>query len=280
MSNVSNVSVEEGNTITSSPPNVKRQGLALRWCFTWNNYNDESMSLCLQKFSDFNYIIGYEVGESGTPHLQGYVECKKKVRPIEFFKLPRVLHWESAKGDRASNIAYCSKGGKYETNMRVPKPLKLISKEQFYPWQFDIYNIIINEPDDRLIYWYWETTGNVGKSSFCKYLCAKHDAIVLSGKSADMKYGIIKYHEKHGFYPELLIFDIPRTSLDYIAWAGLEDVKNGCFFSNKYESDMVIMNSPHIICFANAEPDYDKVSVDRWRVINIGDSYHNSPTEN
>ena len=41
-----------------------------------------------------------------------------------------------------------------------------------------------------------------------------------------------------------------------ISWSGLEDVKNGCFASTKYECEMVIMNSPHLLWFADFEPAY------------------------
>lgn len=267
---VSVVSVEEGNTI----PPLKRQGLATRWCFTWNNYDRESMSLCLSKFEGLPYVIGYEIGESGTPHLQGYVECKKKIRPIEFFKLPKCIHWESAKGDRLTNAKYCSKEGNYKINeIKIPKELKLLSPTLFKKYQKYIYDLIQNEPDNRSIYWFWEADGNTGKSTFSKYLCAKHNALLLSGKGADMKYGVIKYQEKRGFYPEVIIFDIPRTNMEYVSWSCLEDIKNGCFFSGKYESDMVIMNSPHIICFSNSEPDYDKLSMDRWKVAQLKDDW-------
>jgi len=42
------------------------------WAFTANNYTDKDV----QQFKDLecNYIVfGYEIAESGTPHLQGSV---------------------------------------------------------------------------------------------------------------------------------------------------------------------------------------------------------------
>ena len=108
----------------------------------------------------------------------------------------------------------------------------------------------------------------VGKNAFTKYLCAKHDALVVSGKSGDAKYLIVKYQEKHGVYPEIIIFDIPRCNLNYISWESMEKIKDGCFASTKYECDMVLMNAPHILCFANDEPD-GNLSQDRWRIGKI-----------
>jgi len=50
----------------------------------------------------------------------------------------------------------------------------------------------------------------------------------------------------------------------------LESIKNGLFFSGKYESTQVVMNSPHLIIFANEPPDKSKMSADRWHIVRIG----------
>ena len=71
--------------------------LAKRWCFTINNPTDEESFLLSiwgesieadGEQSDASYLVfGREVGESGTPHLQGYVELRTKKR-ISFLKSP------------------------------------------------------------------------------------------------------------------------------------------------------------------------------------------------
>lgn len=114
--------------------------------------------------------------------------------------------------------------------------------------------------------WFYEENGNVGKSALCKYICHHYNAIICSGKAADIKYMCVKYNEKMGFYPEIIICDIPRSSENYLSYTGLEEVKNGCFMSSKYECDVVLMNPPHMICFSNFHPDVSTMSVDRWNV--------------
>lgn len=264
--NGSNGSDGGGNT---KPPLKKRASSAKRWCFTWNNYPEDWMALMAPKFHSFEWIVGIEVGESGTKHLQGYVEFDRKLRPIESLKLSTKIHWEVARGNRKDNAIYCSKDGEFYGNIKPPKPLKIIEESQFYNWQKNIIKIIDTEPDDRTIYWFWEDTGNVGKSAFCKYLCAKRGAIMCSGKATDMKHMIVQHYEKLGEYPELILFDIPRTSFDYLSYTGMEEIKNGCFHSSKYEGGQVVMNCPHIICFANCEPDSYKMSEDRWKITKI-----------
>lgn len=258
-----NGSGEEGNT--KPPPH--RVSPSKSWCFTWNNYPEDALDQLFTVFKGFEWIAGKEVGEQGTKHLQGYVTSDVKVRPIEKFKLCKEIHWEKCKGTKIQNLEYCAKEGDYVGTLKPPRPLKLISPDR--PWQVDLLNRIKEEPDDRTILWLWEEIGNVGKSAMTKYLVAKHGALMCSGKAADMKYLVVKYHETHGIYPELIVFDIPRTNVDFLSYTGLEEVKNGCFASTKYECQMVCMNCPHMVCFANCEPDRSKVSMDRWNIIKI-----------
>jgi len=60
------------------------------------------------------WIIGREVGDSGTPHLQGYVSLRKRRTFIYVRnKLSNRCHVESSRGTARQNREYCSKGGNF-----------------------------------------------------------------------------------------------------------------------------------------------------------------------
>ena len=196
---------------------------------------------------------------------------KKKGRPLSSLLFGNLLikpHWEKAKGSIEDNIKYCSKENKFEFSYGdLPEPIYC---PEIYGWSLDFYNNVITKPPDkRKIYWLWESIGNYGKSSFVRYLCIKKKALICSGKLADLKYLIIKYKEKNGTYPKLILFDVPRTNIDYISYQGLEEIKNGCFASTKYECETVVMNHPHLVVFANEAPNTSKLSADRYEIINL-----------
>lgn len=117
----------EGNT-TSSPP--KQISPAKRWVFTLNNYSESVFSSICSKLHEKATLacIGKEVGECGTPHLQGYFELEWKARPISIFKdITTAIHFEKAKGDKMINLKYCSKDN-LVFHFGFPKPIKVISE--------------------------------------------------------------------------------------------------------------------------------------------------------
>lgn len=81
------------------------------WCFTINNWSEEERVTCMKL--DCSYMVfGEEVGEEGTPHLQGYVEFDSMKRTGQVCKLlggrARVAGRKGT-GKQASD--YCKKGG-------------------------------------------------------------------------------------------------------------------------------------------------------------------------
>ncbi len=95
-------------------------------------------------------------------------------------------------------------------------------------------------------------------------------AIIVGGKASDAGYAIQQYIEKNGEGPKIVILDVPRTkSAEYISYESIENIKNGCFFSGKYEGGMVRFNKPHIIVFANEPPESSRMSADRWNITQL-----------
>lgn len=81
------------------------------FCFTINNYTDAS----LEDLTSQNYIrylvAGREVGESGTPHLQGYCELTKIVGFDTLKKLIPTAHIEKRRRTAQQAADYCKKDG-------------------------------------------------------------------------------------------------------------------------------------------------------------------------
>ncbi len=257
-----------GNTKKALTNNSKRHR---NWCITWNNWTIENAN-ALENLQSCDYIFQEETGDSGTPHLQG---CLLFKQPKSFSQLTSKLpgaHIEPMKYKKEA-IAYCmkseTKSGPRHTNMNQYKEIyDVLSDHTPYAWQQKIIDLVKGEPDPRKIHWIWESKGNRGKTILCKHLVLKYDAIIVGGKCRDAMYAITQ-RLTLGKLVTIVVFDIPRSSQGRLSYPALEKIKDGLFFSSKYESGMVCFNIPHILVFSNHAPDKEQLSDDRWNIISL-----------
>lgn len=229
------------------------------------------------------YIFGEETGKSGTPHLQGAVRFDSKQRFTAVSKLfpGKGVHWEKMLKAWKLNVAYCAKEmngdwAKLHGNVAEAsrfKPYEKAVMETVYkyvvwrPWQQNVIDIVAGPVDARKIYWFWEPEGNSGKSFLTKWLYMNHRCVVGGGKKADVFHQVAKaLEEDPNAWPQLILLDIPRSAQKYCSYGAIEDLKNGFVNSGKYEGGVFAFPAPHVLVFANEEPEYEEMSMDRWVV--------------
>lgn len=246
------------------------------WCFTWNNYTLENIKYLCDWLKNEQYLFGEEkAGTTGTPHLQGVIRFKN-ARSFEAIKKKLdKCHIEPCKNWEAS-LNYCSKDGKTFTNIAKKQSRKdrLLSKYDniiWKDWQLKVIDIVNGERNDRTINWFWEENGNTGKSFLSKYLVLKYDAIISDGKKDNVFNQVKIWLDNHNELedPKIIILDCPRYNKEYINYGMIEQLKNGLIYSGKYEGGICAFEPPHVIIFANQEPDEESLSKDRWNIIEI-----------
>lgn len=89
------------------------------WCFTLNNptENEYTYLTSLDLPRGLSYIcVGRERGASGTPHLQGYIECAQRVKLSGIRKIlsSTRYHLEQRRGTQSEAITYCKKDGDWK----------------------------------------------------------------------------------------------------------------------------------------------------------------------
>ncbi|AXH76624.1 MAG: putative viral replication protein [Circoviridae sp.] len=247
---------EYGNTSGHTPPSKQR---IRKFCFTLNNWTQEEFEQITDFASSGKWIIGKEVGEKKlTQHLQGYVEFDNPRYFKSVIKFNKRIHWEVCRNGPAA-IKYCQKEGNWSSNFLVLDPMIGLELKD---WQKEVKELYASEPHPRKIHWYYDHEGNTGKSTFTKHMLVTcDDVLMVGGKGADMKYAAAEFSKKKKI--RMVIIDVPRSSLDYISYQGIEELKNGAFFCGKYESKAVLYDYPHVVVFANEEPAYGKLSKDR-----------------
>jgi len=248
---------KEGNTVPlSSKKQVSRKTF---YCFTVYNYESFEVELNRQlKLLCKKYVYGHETcPTTDRKHLQGFLALKKPARITEI-KLPGNPHLEPTIGSEEQNERYCSKEGSV---VRYPTPVNII--QHLRPWQFDIEQIFFSEPNDRQIYWFWESTGGIGKSALVKYMVVKHGCLFCDGGKKSDLINLVFNADMDDC--RAIIWDLPRSTAGNISYSTLESVKNGLVCNTKYETGVKAFNPPHIFVFANYPPDNpDRLSTDRW----------------
>ena len=71
-----------------------------------------------------------------------------------------------------------------------------------------------------------------------------------NAKSADVKYALTGQR--------IVVFDLSRSQETHVNYEVIESVKNGVCFSTKYESQMKVFKTPHVVIMANFAPDETK----------------------
>lgn len=168
------------------------------FCATINNYDDDDVERIRGIGSDPStgyLVVGWEIGESGTPHLQIYVEFKN---PRSFSAVCKKIggHIEVRKGTAKQASDYCKKDGKFEEFGEIKNPngvrkdygiIKELTKEGMGIKSMLIEDVINDpltlkfaenickylEPErnwDCKIIWLWGPTGT-GKSKWAYEYC-------------------------------------------------------------------------------------------------------------
>ena len=123
------------------------------WCYTLNNYTVEEHEK-LQSLACKYHVIGEEEGESGTPHLQGFIYFASAKT---FLAAKKVIgeraHIEEMKGTPAQAAEYCKKEGRFWEQGGCP-----LEPTQRAKWS------------KTAGAWQWRKRGRLGKSAMRRSL--------------------------------------------------------------------------------------------------------------
>lgn len=137
------------------------------------------------------------------------------------------------------------------------------------PWQQTLVDFCAGAPDPRKVHWWWDPTGNKGKSWLARYLLTKGDWILVQMmKKADMCHLL----SKQLLTARGVMFDLTRSSEQgavTVVYEVIEMLKSRYLCSGKYDSQGLNVQLLHVIVFANYEPDRSAWSEDRYDVHKI-----------
>lgn len=258
---------------------VERAPNAKYWLFTWHggigdlgfDYNSPVWVQVTRYFSMHATHVHMQeevCPSTGRHHMQGFVGFDKRKRFPEIKELQPISYPKVTKASEKSNKLYCGKtpsakpGGLFWSK-GFPNHNFLLSYEELYDWQQEIWNLVKDEcTDDRTIHWYCDEKGNAGKTRLIKNLIFHMNAFLFEGKTSDIANRVVDMRTA----PNICLMNLRRSNESHVNYNAIEALKDGLLATGKYAGGQKIFNSPHVIVFSNFAPDLEKLSADRWNV--------------
>lgn len=285
------------------------------YCLTINNYTEIEYENIIKKLDEeyeknsvVHYVVGREVGQSGTPHLQMFLYYKNARTFTAMKKQYKTAHIEEMKGTPKEASDYCKEDGDFVTKGDCPdhKSVNLWNEikdtiKQGIAWKdlidkYPEYAVkyltglrnFYNELSPPFVYTLPENVRPFQQKLLDLSNEEPHDRQVFwlydkMGNSGKTKLALhLASHNDflilengktadvaHSWNGENVIFDFSRTQRSHINYQVIESIKNGKIFSSKYNSSVKIHKPPHVWIFANFLPDYSALSMDRWVVAEM-----------
>ena len=149
---------------------------------------------------------------------------------------------------------------------RMFAPQPNIQSGELRGWQIELKEKLDGEPNDRTIIFCIDKEGQKGKSFFCRWMISKYpDKVQVLGPAKRDDLAHVVDTER-----SIFLMNVPRGSMEHLNYGFLESLKDRMILSPKYESTMKFMKAqPHIVVFANEDPDETKMTEDRYDFFNF-----------
>jgi len=148
---------------------------------------------------------------------------------------------------------------------RAPKP-QLVTDPVPKEWQSQLETRLAADADDRTVDFYVDKDGGKGKTWFQQYLCCKWPErvqLLAPGKREDIAHTI-------DINKNIFLINVPRQGMEFLNYTILEQIKDRMIFSPKYDSVMkILLSKAHVVVFCNEDPDFTKMTFDRYNVITM-----------
>ncbi len=262
---------------------MSRSALA-GWDFTL--FEDDIDSKVIKKWCKEiakKYTVQGEIGEkSGKKHWQGRISLKVRWRKTELLKHCKKLaifndaNWSPTNTKCLDDdtyvkkdYTYCEEMGRFsDTDIEVYIPRQFREIKELYPWQKEIFDRW-DEWDTRTINVIVDKIGNKGKSTLAGYMEVHQRGFAMPAINDIKDLMRIAYDVPT---QRCYLIDFPRAmdkSRLFQFYSGIESLKNGKVYDDRYHYKQRWMDSPNIWIFTNILPELSLLSKDRWKLWEV-----------
>lgn len=157
-------------------------------------------------------------------------------------------------------------------NIFVPKHMKNIKIDTLKPFQLSIYNSV---NDCRTINYLYNETGNIGKTTLADFMELNNKGFRCPTVNdfKDIMQLVCNYCKDNEIRDiGHLFLDMPKSqNKDKLTgiYSAIEELKTGRLFDLRNHFKTWRIESPNIWVFSNKPPEFDALSVDRWKIWTV-----------
>ena len=150
----------------------------------------KNLKMCWENYARITYINMKQEKKMGLiiyKELQNYTRKEDQQNYLKAgTKIIKELAGEKQGAKKGQNIDYCSKEdtrqeGPWMKGWVVKPDYDYLHPEDHTEWMKELTKIVTGPFERRKIRVYVDPKGNAGKSAYARYLCIKHDAVLVGG---------------------------------------------------------------------------------------------------
>lgn len=231
-----------------------------------HHYNRRMVREMIEALDIHKWVIGFEIGKKGYRHIQGRVRVSKAKEDafIEIKKYLDGVHIELC----SDTWEYERKDGRFLSSEDTPE----IRAVRFGKprWYQEVWLNAIRSASDRTITIIYDELGNHGKSWLVNHLWETGKAFYVPPMACTVE-KLIQFVASGYKGQEMITIDIPRAwKWSEQLYTAVESLKDGLVFDTRYHSLTRNIRGVKVAVFCNVLPKLDKLSVDRWDIIDVG----------
>lgn len=209
------------------------------------------------------WVIGYETGRTGYEHFQCRIQTGCSFEELK-------LWFDDAHIEQGSNEwTYERKEGRFVSSDDTVD-IRRCRFGKLRPNQQRVLRILEGN-DDRNITCWVDTTGNVGKSFLTRWLVERGRAYYVP-PTVDNAKQIIQWVCSGYQNQPYIVIDIPRSAKwTESLYTAIEAIKDGLVYDTRYSAKLRDIWGVKILVLTNTMPKLDKLSKDRWVIIDESD---------
>lgn len=139
---------------------------------------------------------------------------------------------------------------------------------QILDWQQSIIDLLDEEPDRRIIHWYYGKDIYYDILDITEHMIMEYESVGLCSPTANKanQQSIARYIKRTGLSPKMILFNLTTDKISRRTYQIIEEHKDAMFY---VKGQPIIYKSPHVVVLSTLPPDTSMYSEGKLKIVHI-----------